>query len=303
MSIDIFGFRALWSPYYLVALLIVTGAYLSLIRNYQRKNPMKYVTESRQVLYFIIAIVLLYVVKGSPVDLLSHIMFSAHMTQMAVLYLLIPPLFIIALPVWLWKKFLDINIAVKSLFTFFTKPLVALFLFNILFSLYHIPLVFDVVKTNMWLHAGYTSLLFITALFMWFPLVNPIPERESLSGLKKIGYIFGSGVLMTPACALIIFANEPIYSTFTDPDNWAQAMTLCVPATMLANLSLSGPEMFSGLPAIEDQQLGGVLMKVIQEIILGYTLSVMFFAWYKREAGSDGEKIDPLPTENLELKK
>ena len=73
-------------------------------------------------------------------------------------------------------------------------------------------------------------------------------------------------------------------------------MRLCVPASTLSGLHLSGPEVFSGLPAIEDQQLGGVLMKVIQEIVLGYVLGVIFFAWYKKENGGENA-IDPVPPE------
>ena len=37
----------------------------------------------------------------------------------------------------------------------------------------------------------------------------------------------------------------------------------------MADLQLSGPEMFSFMPPIYDQQTGGVLMKVLQEFIYG----------------------------------
>ena len=295
MSISIFGFRALWSPYYLTVLIIFTIGYFWLVSRYRQRKPEGFVLTKRQVFYFLLAMFLLYVVKGSPIDLLSHIMFSAHMTQMAILYLVIPPLFIISIPEGIW----GIILAGKSrqvIFSFFTKPLIALLFFNILFSFYHLPLVFDYIKSSMILHAGYTVLLFITAVFMWFPLVNQIPEKDSLSGVKKVAYIFVSGILMTPACALIIFASSPIYSTFTNPESWANAMRLCVPASTLSGLHLSGPEVFSGLPAIEDQQLGGVLMKIIQEIVLGYVLGVIFFTWFKKENGGENA-IDPVPTE------
>ena len=131
---------------------------------------------------------------------------------------------------------------------------------------------------------------------MWFPLVNQFPEWESLNGVKKVAYIFASGILLTPACALIIFANSPMYSTYTNPESWANAMRLCVPTDTLSSLNLSGPEVFSGMPALEDQQLGGVLMKVIQEIVLGYVLGVAFFAWYRKENSGDNS-IDPIPTD------
>ncbi|MED3691418.1 cytochrome c oxidase assembly factor CtaG [Peribacillus butanolivorans] len=295
MSIDIFGFRALWSPYYFAALVLITVGYFLLVTKYRGKFRGSSSLSVKQTTFFLLAMFLLYMVKGSPLDLLSHIMFSAHMFQMALLYLVIPPLFIIAIPHGFWRSFIGSR-GVKPLFQYFTKPLVALLLFNVLFSLYHIPLVFDFIKTGMWFHAGYTAILFTTAVLMWFPLVNQLPEQESLSGVKKVAYIFGSGILMTPACALIIFADYPMYDTFTNAESWASAMELCVPASALSNLSLSGPEMFNGLPLLEDQQLGGVLMKVIQEIVLGYVLGVIFFAWFKKENGEQNG-IDPIPSE------
>ena len=295
MSIDIFGFRALWSPYYLGALVLLSIVYfLIATKSRERFNDSAPLT-TRQAVYFLTAMTLLYIAKGSPLDLLSHIMFSAHMTQMALLYLVVVPLFIIAVPVWMWRAILEMP-GVKQLFRLFRKPLIALLVFNVLFSLYHIPLVFDFVKTGMWIHAGYTTVLFITAMLMWFPLVNQLPEHESLSGVKKVAYIFGSGILMTPACALIIFANAPMYDTFTNAESWVSAMQLCVPASALAGLKLSGPEMFSGLPVLEDQQLGGVLMKIIQEIVLGYVLGFAFFAWFKKENGGENS-IDPIPSD------
>ncbi|MGE8079332.1 cytochrome c oxidase assembly factor CtaG [Peribacillus loiseleuriae] len=293
MSIDIFGFRALWSPYFLVSLILVLIGYVLLVSKFRHKFINNEPVGIKQQALFITAIVLLYVIKGSPLDLLGHIMFSAHMTQMAFLYLVVPPLLILGIPEWLWRLILHIPL-IKGMFNVFTKPLFALITFNALFSFYHIPLVFDFVKTDMLLHAGYTTLLFISAIFMWFPLVNQLPERASLSGVKKIAYVFGSGILMTPACALIIFATDPLFSTYSDASAWLVAMELCVPASSLSGLTLSGPEMFNGLPIMDDQQLGGVLMKIIQEIVLGVTLGYIFFAWYRKENGSNDE-IDPVP--------
>ncbi|WP_028392975.1 cytochrome c oxidase assembly factor CtaG [Bacillus cihuensis] len=294
MSIDIFGFRALWSPYFLVFMVLVIVGYMLLVSKFRHKFIRNEPVGIKQQILFVTAIVLLYIIKGSPLDLLGHIMFSAHMTQMAFLYLVVPPLLILGIPDWLWRSFLRLPI-IKRLFNFFTKPLFALISFNAFFSFYHIPLVFDFVKTNMLLHAGYTILLFMLAIFMWFPLVNQLPERTSLSGVKKVAYIFGSGILMTPACALIIFADAPLFATYSDASAWLVAMELCVPASALSGLTLSGPEMFNGLPIVEDQQLGGILMKIIQEIVLGVALGYTFFAWYRKE-NSSNEGIDPVPS-------
>lgn len=293
MSIDIFGFRALWSPYFLAALILITLGYFLLLGKYKDRFKNASPLTGRQIAYFLSAMVLLYAVKGSPVDLLGHIMFSFHMTQMAVLYLVIPPLFILAVPDWLWRSVFSFS-WMKPAASLVKKPLAALLIFNIIFSLYHVPLVFDFVKTSMWLHAGYTVLLFILALYMWFPLVNTMEEFQSLSGVKKVAYIFGSGILMTPACGLIIFSDHPLYETYSSSAAWAAAMELCVPAGTLASLNLSSPEMFNGLPLMEDQQLGGVIMKIIQELVLGVVLGYIFYAWYNKENGGP-DQIDPIP--------
>jgi putative membrane protein len=286
MSFDIFGFRALWSPYFLAVMILITVLYFIIIGPWSSKfkdsNP---VTTKQQIL-FVVGILALYISKGSPVDLLGHIMFSAHMTQMAVLYLIVPPLLILGIPDWLWKAIIYRPV-IKPFLKVFTSPIIALILFNGVFSLYHVPLVFDFVKTDPVYHATMTTIIFFGAMFMWWPLLNTLPDWRSLTGIKKVGYIFANGVLLTPACALIIFATDPLYVTYSEPQAWINALQLCVPADTLSGLNLTGPEMFNTLPLVEDQQLGGVVMKIIQEIVYGTILAYIFFQWARKERQKD----------------
>lgn len=281
-TLSIFGFRALWSPYFLLAILITLLAYFLLTVKYRTRFANSEPLTKKQGIMFTAGILLLYIIKGGPIDLLGHLMFSAHMTQMAFLYYIIPSMFIIGTPQWVWRKLLSIK-AIKLVFQFFTKPLLGLILFNSIFSIYHIPLIFDYVKTDIMLHASYTVVLFILAIFMWWPLVNQLEEYQTLSGLKKIGYIFAEGILLTPSCALIIFAETSIYETYSDPSAWAESLKLCVPSGLLSNMNLTGPEMFNLMSLVDDQQLGGVLMKIIQEIILGIILAFTFFEWARKD--------------------
>lgn len=300
-SLDLFGFRANWSPFYFLSLvLLLVGYYFLVYKFYFRFNDGKRGT-IKQVLFFTTGIIVLYIIKGGPLDLLGHIMFYAHMIQMAVLYLVVPPLLILGIPEWFWRFILNKPV-IKQLFGLITKPLIALVLFNGFFSIYHIPIIFDVIKTDMWLHAGYTSILFVFSIAMWWPLLTTLPEYQTLSGLKKIGYIFANGVLLTPACALIIFAEETIFASFSDPNAWGQALALCVPVSTLSSLNLSGPEMFSSMAPLQDQRLGGVLMKIIQEIVYGVILAHTFFSWYNSERENEKEELalyqqQPRPSE------
>ncbi|GAE91770.1 CtaG protein [Gracilibacillus boraciitolerans JCM 21714] len=144
-DLQIFGFRALWSPYYALFILTLALAYLIIFIN--RKDSKRVNVE--QVLYFYGGLVLLYIIKGSPMDLMSHIMFTAHMLQMALYYLLFPILIIKGIPTWAWRKVFEVPV-LKHVLKLLTKPLIALLLFNGLFSLYHIPIVFDFAKANEW---------------------------------------------------------------------------------------------------------------------------------------------------------
>jgi len=157
MSLSIFGFRALWSPYFFIAILFVTIGYFLLMTKFRHRfNESKPLTHSQSSL-FVTAMVLLYLIKGGPLDLMGHLMFYAHMVQMAFLLFIIPPLLILAIPEWLWKHIWS-KIIINKIGTFFTRPIIALLSFNALFSLYHIPLLFDVIKTNIWLHEFYGRL-------------------------------------------------------------------------------------------------------------------------------------------------
>lgn len=294
-TLNIFGFRALWSPYFLVFLLMLLTMYFLITVIYRRNFKNSETLTTKQGIIFSLGILLLYVIKGAPVDLLGHLMFSAHMTQMAILYLIIPPLLIIGIPQWIWRNLINVA-GIKPIFMLLTKPLIGLILFNGFFSIYHIPMVFDMVKTDKIIHASYTFVLFLLAINMWWPLINQLEEHQTLNGLKKVGYIFAEGVLLTPACALIIFADTSLFATYSNPAAWQEALKLCVPSNRLSGLELTGPEIFNSMSLVQDQQLGGVLMKIIQEVVLGIVLASTFFEWYRKDQEASDFKINKMET-------
>ncbi|KZZ82981.1 cytochrome c oxidase assembly factor CtaG [Bacillus sp. SJS] len=295
-NLALFGFEALWSPYYLAILGILAALYFSAVRH--RNKWFKYSEEVswQQKASFYGGLALLYILKGSPLDLLGHILFSVHMTQMALVYLVVTPLLIIGIPGWIWNVIL-LRSPVRQIFMFLTQPILALILFNGIFSLYHTPLVFDIVKTNPVYHAAATSLIFLTSICMWWPVFRKRGNSDEMSSLMKIGYIFANGVLLTPACALIIFAKDPLYAAYSDPASWMNAMALCVPGNMLSGLNLSGPEVFTSMPLTEDQQLGGILMKIIQEAVYGTILGYIFFKWVRIEREKDNRELQAILSE------
>lgn len=282
LNLEQFGFRALWSPYFLVFLLLLlfTFIYFGTRKRhiFEGEEPLR----KKELYLFTFSLFLVYIVKGSPLDLIGHFMFTFHMIQMALLYLLVPPLVIVSVPGWMWKKILSFPV-VKGVFKLFTKPVAALLLFNGMFSFYHIPIIFDTVKTNIMYHAVYSILLFVAATFMWWPLVNKVDDYHHLTGLKKVAYLFADSVLITPACALIIFNNTPLFDTYVNTELWIQSLQLCVPPDVVSDLNLAGPEMFNFMPPLHDQQAGGVIMKVLQELIYGVVLYRVLAEWFRNE--------------------
>jgi putative membrane protein len=290
----IFGFEALWSPVFFIFMLAVLVAYFLIIGKYQTYFPNAEKVSKTQQLYFTSGIILLYLVKGGPVDLLGHIIFSAHMTEMAIMFIVVPPLLLLGMPAWLLEYMISFRFVQLTLKAF-AKPLIALFVFNGLFSLYHLPIVFDTLKRNQILHPVALAVMFFTSIMMWWPVLNPLPQYQTLSDIKKIGYIFANSVLLTPACALIIFANHPLFSTYSDPKAWMQAMELCVPSDTLSSLNITGPDFLHWMPIVEDQQTGGIIMKIIQEIVYGTLIGYVFFKWARKEREKDSNQSYDAP--------
>lgn len=298
MPISIFGFQALWSPVFLGVLVLITALYFWVTVKWRDKFKDSEPLQKKEALLFVSGMVLLYAIKGAPIDLLGHIIFTMHMFQMAFLVLLAPPLIIMGIPSWLWRAIIDRPV-IKPLFDFFTKPMLAIILFGMVFSFYHIPLIFDFVKMNSLLHAIVSILLFTSALLYWWPVVNNLEGTYKFHGLKKLAYLFGLSVLITPACALIIFSDTAFYATYTDGQAWQQAMALCVPAGTLAQLGLTGPELFTNMSALEDQRTGGITMKVVQELIFTVFLWLVFYEWLKNE----NKNADEITAKTIEDRK
>ncbi|OCT11226.1 cytochrome C oxidase assembly protein [Paenibacillus pectinilyticus] len=267
------GFFDLWNPVLLLIVVVIGYCYNRFVVKGNGSSTKSEPLSITQQLSFYAGLFLFYVGQGSPISYIGHhYLFSMHMLSQTILYLIVPILIWLGTPGWLVRVCMK-NLVFRSLFSFFTRPLIALFMFNMLFSIYHMPFIMDYLMVNdVWLLV-YHSVLLITAFFMWFPVFSPMPELNGLNDLKKMAYIFGNGVLLTPACALIIFADSIIYDMYG---------SVTVP--------------FAHLSPLDDQQLGGVIMKVLQEIIYASTLAYIFFRWYRRER-KDEDELDPIPSQ------
>lgn len=294
-----FSLRTLFTPELIVILALIALVYFMLIGRWSHRFEGSAPVEARRKISFLIGLFFLYLGWGSPLYTAGHLMFSFHMLQMVFAYLAAAPLLILGLPRWFFEAVIARyreNRFLQRLAKILFNPLVGLLFFNGLFSFYHIPAVFDYLMPRLILHDLYQVSMLIAAFLMWWQMLAPLPQTTKLSHLRRIGFVFASGFLILPACALIIFASTAVYNVYTDPMIWAQTMTYCFPAGMDIPYGLfTGPESFSPLTPRLDQQLAGVLMKVLQEVSYGATIGVAFRQWVRREKQSDGPSISDIP--------
>lgn len=281
LLISNFSFNDLWNPSALIMTIIISLFYLWMTES--KESSLRVPLTKR--ISFLLGMFLFYFGFSGPLYLLGHLIFTAHMVQMAICYLIVPPLLIIGMPNQFLKFLLSLNL-IKKILSMANNPLLSLLLFNVLFSFYHFPVVLDYLMVNYTSHLLFQSILFVAAILMWWPILNPFSQ---LSELKKIGYMFANGVLLTPACALIIFSSSTLYGTYTDPVIWSAALGFCLDLNTPIPTELF--QSFSPLSPKDDQQLGGVVMKLIQELVYGITIAYIVIQWIKKEKIS---QVDPI---------
>ncbi|MBE3553250.1 MAG: cytochrome c oxidase assembly protein [Kyrpidia tusciae] len=213
---------------------------------------------------FYSGLALFYLAAGSPVDYIGHMyLFSVHMTAMAVEYMVVPPLVLLGLPEWMVQPWMRVR-GVQRLVRAVSRPLFALTTLNLLFTAYHFPSVFDYLMSHgsvaLWVH----GVMMIAAFINWLPVIQPFSGVKRLSELQKIIYLFVDAVLLTPACAFIIFSNGPLYVAY-------DAM----------------PRLIPSLSIYVDQQLGGIVMKLTQEAAYIGAIVYIFVQWTRREKELD----------------
>lgn len=257
------------NPLLLFSLMVAYFIYLKTMRILSKKGLGKLTLKKK--ISFLLGLLTIYIALAGPVAILSNnLIFSAHMLQQSLMYIIMPPLILLAMPKAFYQSF-DKILSKPKFLRIFKSPLVNLFLFNLLWSFYHLPDVYEYFLEQVLLLEIIHIVINTAAFLMWIQVLAPDDQVNEMSSIKKIGYMFANGMLITPACALIIFAGEPIYPSLSQ-----------------------GPQIFSWLPPRDDQQLGGILMKVVQELSYGSIIAYVFFKWAKTERAKDAQ-IDEVP--------
>ena len=209
---------------------------------------------------------LLWVASDGPAHVLAEgVSYTLHMAQHLALSFVVPPLLIRGTPGWLVAWLIR---PVLPVVRFVTRPVVALVLFNAVAALTHWPTVVEMSVRSGPAHFAQHSLLFGSALAMFWPVLSPLPELPRLPPLFAMVYLFLQSLLPTVPASWLAFAEHPPYHVYEAfPKIW-------------------------GMTAATDQQLAGGLMKIGGGLILWVGIAVIFFRWAARD-GHTGRSAHP----------
>src|SRR5690554_2636674 len=98
LGLENFSFNEIFRPLLLLWYVAAAVGYFYLIGPLRHRFKDSAPVKSKEKFLFLFGLFLLYFSMSGPLNVLSHIMFSAHMLQMAIAFLFVPPLLLLGLP-------------------------------------------------------------------------------------------------------------------------------------------------------------------------------------------------------------
>lgn len=248
------SFRAHPEVWVLVAGIVALGTYAVRVVGPKAVRDGSPIVRRRQVGWFAAAVAVLWLSSDWPIhDIAEERMYSVHMVQHVLLTFVVPPLFLLAVPTWLARLVLGGNPVLR----FLAKPVVAGGLFNVVVVFSHWQVTVNGSVENSAVHYGMHALLVTAALLMWLPVCGPVPElRMSLPG--QMVYLFLMSIVPTVPAGWLTMAEGVVYSAYDH-----------------------GNQLW-GLSVTDDQQLAGLVMKLVAGFYLWGLIIVLFFIWAAR---------------------
>jgi putative membrane protein len=242
-----------WSPFTLLALLIVCLLYILGIRHVRKNVSGETPLPIRRVASFIISILVMALLLLTPIDTIARTqLFSVHMFQAVTLTTVCAPLLIYACPGWLIRPLFE-HPVFRPVARLLTQPIIASLLFNLNFLLWHAPALFSLALRNGTFYHVEMWMIFLTSIFNWWPLIGSVREMHRLSYPQQMLYAFLDGQPVDIFAFLLVFSFVTLYTHYHVP-----------------------PQL--GISSFADQAVGGALLLVPGLVDL-VVMSPLFFRW------------------------
>lgn len=180
---------------------------------------------------------------------------SVHTVSYILLALVAPPCLILGIPRSRQLRALEHRL-MGPVLRLAARPWFALSLFNLVLFVTHIPESVDALMASQ-LGAFLVDLgWFGGGLALWWPVMGPSPELVTMRRPMKMAYLFASTLPPIIPSAFLTFAEYPLYATYE-----------------------LAPRVFPVLTAQQDQQVAGLLMKLVGDLPVWFGFGVIFFRW------------------------
>jgi len=264
--LDGFSFHSQFNGGVIFFTLILIVLYLFLLPTPDGHRKYKSVAFAASMLLILLAV-------GSPLNLLGRMLFRAHIIQIIIVLFIAAPLIVIGLKTNLLEKSLKYS-GVKKVYRCQTHPLFAIIVFHSLFIGYHIPVVFDWIRTGYFTNYFFLIGLILAAVLLWWPIIGPIEEQDHLAFKHKLMYIVVNILLFVPVTLFLLFADGALYTVYSDTSQMLAALALCVPLG-----EEIPPDLIENLlpyPPISEQKIGAIILFVSQALILSLSAIWLF---------------------------
>lgn len=216
----------------------------------------------RQKTWFVLAIVIFWLAADFPVhDIAEKRLYSVHMAQHALLMLVFPPMILLATPTWLARLLIGKGTFKKFVY-FWCRPAPALIINLGVTAFMHWAWLVNTSVEIGWFHYLVHVVAVFTSLMVWMTICGPIPELQATPPVKIV-VLFLLSIIPTIPASFLTVSEGVIYEGYNH-----------------------GPRLW-GMDIINDQQLAGVMMKVVTGFYLWGIIAAIFFKW---SLGGRGEK-------------
>jgi putative membrane protein len=264
-----------WDPTVLLGLVAISIGYViamrrGLLREDDDVTPWFRRASVRPWLFFA-GIVTAFVALQSPIDIGGdEYLLSLHMVQHLVLMMISPPLVILGIA---GARPPSPHTAprLRAVWTFITRPWQATLIFNAVLLTWHVPALYDATLTTEWIHI-IEHLTFIgVGLIFWWPVVDPmrVHHAKPVSPFVKMAMLVIAGIPPTVLGFLFALFGNAVY------DFYARAPRLW------------------GMSAVLDQQVAGVIMFGLGNIVYFVAISVVFLRLFGNPGGDEAEETEP----------
>ncbi len=258
-----------WIAYpgiWLSAILPAVG-YMRAIRRHEAP------TSSRQTGLLLAGVAIYWVATDWPLGTLgAGYLASAHMLQYLLYTLGAAPLILLGTPEWMTRSVLR-RLRATGIATRIGSSLVlAALVYNLLMIGTHAPITVDALRASQFGSFLMDVLWLLAGFVLWWPVIAPIREMRHRSVPSKVAYLFlATTVVAILPASFLTFANFPLYSTYE-----------------------LAPRI-GGFSSISDQQVAGLIMKLVTPIVVWATMATMWFRWATAErdgnTGASGHSV------------